>query len=135
MSKSDDLSDFDILASQASRDALDLASQMLTKHGFARFGATRSLSFIKALAQLYPPDGSRERIAGSRYFIRKVIATFDLNETQFFLNGITSDFGCTCGQEKQHRCNCRRGRSKIAGYLLDRYFGSSGNRVGDFGGS
>jgi hypothetical protein len=59
---------------------------MLTKHGFAYFGATRSLSLIKALAQLYPPDGSRERIAGSRYFIRKVIATFDLNETQFFLN-------------------------------------------------
>ena len=122
MSKSDDLSDFDILVSQASRDALDLASQMLTKHGFAHFGATRSLSFIKALAQLYPPDGSRERIAGSRYFIRQVIATFDLNETQFFLNGITSDFGCTCGQEQPHRCTCRRGRSKIAGYLLDRYF-------------
>lgn len=122
MSKGDDPNDFDILVSEASRDALDLASQMLTQNGFDRFGNTRVLSFLRALAQLYPTDGVRERNAGSRYFIRKVIATFDLNQTRFLLNEVKSSLGCTCGEAKPHRCNCRGGRSKMAAYLLDRYF-------------
>ena len=122
MSKGDDPNDFDILVGEASRNALDLASQMLVQNGFDRFGNTRVLSFLRALAQLYPTTPARERRAGSRHFIRKVIDTFDLNQTRFLLNEATSSLGCTCGEAKPHRCNCRGGRSKIAAYLLDRYF-------------
>src|SRR5262249_51521147 len=56
MSKGGDKADFDALLSEASRDALDLASQMLMQYGFARFGRLRAVSLMKALATLYPND-------------------------------------------------------------------------------
>ena len=37
------------------------------------------------VAQLYPIDGVRDRSGGSRYFIRLLIAKFELNETRYLL--------------------------------------------------
>ena len=95
---------------------------MLINEGIPHFGGSRTLAFVKALAKLYPDDDIRAHRLGSRYFVRQVIETFGLDDTRFLLNGLTSGLKCTCGQAKQHRCTCRRGPSKIAGYLLDRYF-------------
>jgi hypothetical protein len=122
VSKDDALKDFDILVTEGSRDALDLAAEMVLKHGMAYFGETRSLAFVKALAGLYPKDGSRERSIGSRYFIKQVVAKLDIDETRDLLDGVTANLDCVCGKDQPHRCTCRRGRSKIVGHLLDRYF-------------
>jgi hypothetical protein len=121
-SKGDALRDFDIFLTEASRDALDLAAEMVLQHGMAYFGEARSLAFVKALAGLYPKDGARERSLGSRYFIQKVIASLDINETRLLLDGMTADLDCVCGKPKPYQCTCLTGRSKIVGRLLDRYF-------------
>lgn len=122
ISKSGLLNDFNTLVAQATRDSLDIASQILRDEGISRIGQSHALAFVRALATLYPESGLRERRLGSRYFIRQVISTFSLNDTRYFLDGITSNLACTCGKLKPHRCTCRRGISKIAGYLLDHYF-------------
>jgi hypothetical protein len=122
ISNSGSLGDFDALVNEATRDSLDIASQMLTKEGVAHFGESRTLAFVKALATLYPPERYPEHRLGSIYFVRQIISGLTLDETLFLLEGITADLSCTCGEVKPHRCTCRRGRSKIAGYLLDRYF-------------
>ena len=118
----DGLADFDIIVDQASQDALEIASEMVEKAGIDHFGQSRVLRLVKTLAQIYPTDNARERVIGSRYFIRKLIATFGPTDTLYFLDKVTSDLACVCGKEKLHQCTCRTGRSKIVGLLLDRYF-------------
>lgn len=122
ISKSGLINDFNTLVTQATRDSLDIASQILRDEGIARIGQSHALAFVRALATLYPESGIRERRLGSRYFVRQVISTFSLNDTRYLLDGIASNLACTCGKTKPHRCTCRRGISKIAGYLLDHYF-------------
>jgi hypothetical protein len=122
ISKSGLISDFNILITQATRDSLDIASQILRDEGISRIGQSSALAFVRALATLYPERQIGEHRLGSRYFIRQVISTFSFDETRYLLDGITSNLACTCGKAKPHRCTCRRGSSKIAGYLLDHYF-------------
>lgn len=122
ISKHDLPNDFITLVSQGTRDSLDVASQILMDEGISRIGRSHTLAFTQALATLYPEDRLRERRLGSRYFIRRVISTFNLDDTRYLLDRTTSSLACTCGKIKPHRCACRRGISKIAGYLLDRYF-------------
>ena len=118
----DSVGDFDVIISQASRDSLEIASEMVIKHGLARFGMARGLQLINALSDLYPADGVRQSTIGSLYFIKQLIGKFTLDETRDLLNEITGALHCVCGKAKAHRCTCRKGRSKIAGHLLDRYF-------------
>jgi hypothetical protein len=122
ISKSGMVNDFNTLVTQATRDSLDIASQILRDEGISRIGQSRALAFVRSLATLYPESELREHRLGSRYFIRQVISTFSLNDTRYLLDGITSNLACKCGKTKPHRCTCRRGISKIAGYLLDHYF-------------
>ncbi|MGJ5155293.1 hypothetical protein [Bradyrhizobium sp. HKCCYLR1023] len=122
ISKSGLVNDFNKLVAQSTRDSLDIASRILRDEGIARVGQSRALAFLRAIAALYPENGLRDRRLGSRYFIRRTISTFNLNDTRYLLDGITNNLSCTCGKIKPHRCTCRRGVSKIAGYLLDQYF-------------
>ena len=122
ISGNDSVGDFDVLVGQASRDSLEIASEMIEKRGLGQFGRTRALRLVNALAQLYPAEGVRQRTVGSLYFISSLIRTFELDDTRYLLDEITGGLHCVCGKEKPHRCTCRRGRSKIAGHLLDCYF-------------
>ena len=99
ISENDDLVDFDILVGQASRDSLEIASKMIVKRGLNHFGTTRALGLLNALAQLYPIDGVRDRSGGSRYFIRLLIAKFELNETRYLLNEFTAAFETMIGPD------------------------------------
>jgi hypothetical protein len=119
---SDLVEDFDVLVGQASRDSLEIASEMIAKQGLRGFGRARALRLVNALAELYPADGVRQRTIGLLYFIRSLIGTFELDDTRYILDEITKALRCVCGKEKPYRCTCRKGRSKIAGHLLDRYF-------------
>lgn len=122
ISKKATLADFDALVKEASRDSLDIASQMLVTEGISLFGNARALTFIKALTTLYPAKRERNLAFGSKYFVRQVISSFALDDIRFLLDGITIDLDCTCGKARPHECTCRIGRSKVAGHLLDRYF-------------
>lgn len=114
--------DFDALISQATRDSLELASDMIVNRSIVLFGRRRGLDLINSITKLYPTEEVRLRTVGSLYFIRQLISQLELDDTRYFLDEITGALGCVCGKEKPFRCNCRRGRSKIAGRLLDRYF-------------
>lgn len=122
ISKNGMVNEFNTLITQATRESLGIASQILRDEGISRIGQASALAFVRALATLYPESRVREHRSGSRYFIHRVISTFGLNDTRYLLDSITSNLACTCGKLKPHRCSCRRGISKIAGYLLDRYF-------------
>lgn len=118
------LNDFDALVVEATRDSLDIASQMLAKDGVSRFGRGRTLTFIKALAALYPEERVRAIGLGPTYFARRTFSDFLIDDIRFLLDEITADLACTCGKPKPYACTCRRGKSKVAGLLLDRYFES-----------
>ena len=97
ISKNGLVNDFNTLVTQATRESLDIASQILRDEGISRIGQSRILAFVRALASLYPESRLREHRFGSRYFIRQVISTFTLNDTRYLLDGITSNLACTCG--------------------------------------
>ena len=115
--------DFDALLSEASRDSLEIASEIVKQCGPAQIGAQRLVQLVNLLAQLYPGEGVRRRTVGSLYFIENLIRHLDLDTTRYLLDEITGALKCVCGKQKPHRCTCRKGPSKIAGRLLDRYFG------------
>lgn len=120
---SDHVSDFDALIVEGSIDSLKIASEIVMKEGSGRFGVDRLLQLTEALANLYPTDQMRDRTAGTRYFIKRLIPTFSIDETVYLLDKISERIICTCGQTKHHyQCTCRIGRSKIVALLLDRYF-------------
>jgi hypothetical protein len=77
---------------------------------------------FSALVQLYPAEGVRDRVVGPRFFISQLIGKLNLTQTRLLLEHMTSSLTCTCEKKKPHRCTCRRGKSRIAGHLLDRYF-------------
>ena len=77
---------------------------------------------LLASANLYPTDPTvRERVIGSRYFLRILVRDFDADLCGWLLDEITRGLACICGA-RSWECHCRDGISKIAGHLLDRYF-------------
>jgi hypothetical protein len=118
------LDDFDALVRESTRDSLDIASQMLAKNGVSHFGRDRTLAFVKALTTLYPEGRKREIGLGPTYFAERTFSDFSTDDIQFLLDEISGALACTCGKPKPYACTCRRGTSKVAGLLLDRYFES-----------
>lgn len=116
------VADFDALVSEGSADSLKIASEMVAKEGVAFFGESKILALLSALTKLYPTGDKRDRTFASRHFIRQLISLFSAADVRVFLEVITGSISCVCSKSDIFRCECRKGGSKIAGLLLDRYF-------------
>lgn len=119
--------DFTLLLGEGSADALELATRGVTRRGVAAVGTPKVGELLDKLSGLYPNPAGRRLDAMSRYFIERLIHSFDLPDVLAFLDGLSPKIICTCSPTHDHRCTCRQGKSKIVGHLLDRYFAVSTN--------
>lgn len=112
----------DPLIASATNEALRLAAKIVGYLGVARLPREKLRDLLLACANLYPTDPrERERMIGSRYFIRILVRDFDADLCGWLLDETTQGIACTCGA-RSWECHCRDGISKIAGHLLDRFF-------------
>ena len=112
----------DPLITLADNESLHLASKVAMSVGTSLIPRQQILLLLKACAALYPTDRKvRDRVIGSRYFIRSLVRDLDPENTCWLLDEITCGVVCVCGA-KAWECRCRTGVSKVAGLLLDRYF-------------
>ncbi|UAW98952.1 hypothetical protein KEM63_02930 [Halopseudomonas nanhaiensis] len=120
--ESDQTADLAVLVSEASAGSLKVAAEIIASVGPETIGLAHITRFLKACAGLYPSrQQRRERVIGGRYFVRRLIAKFELPLLIQILNELTGDIACKCGL-RFYECDCRSGISKIVGLLLDRYF-------------
>ncbi|WBL34048.1 hypothetical protein O5O51_04925 [Sinirhodobacter sp. HNIBRBA609] len=112
----------DPLIASGTNEALRLAAKIVTHMGVRRQPREKLRDLLLVCANLYPTDPrKRERVLGSRYFIRILVRDFDADLCGWLLDEVTRGLACTCGA-RSWECHCRDGFSKIAGHLLDRYF-------------
>ncbi|CAN7652093.1 hypothetical protein LJR235_005017 [Pararhizobium sp. LjRoot235] len=67
----------------------------------------------------------RARDGASRYFISRLVKTFDPADLPTLLDRLSVALTCTCSAKHDYECRCRLGMSKIIGMLVDRFFESS----------
>lgn len=114
----DDLAD---LTRQGSVDSLELAAQILgSMENFANVHG-ELLKFFQACASLLNKQISSYSEYFHKYFIWSVLSQLTEPTLCALLDSLASDLPCNCGADR-YRCNCRNGKSKIVGMLLDRYF-------------
>ncbi|PTR33227.1 hypothetical protein SAMN05216376_12715 [Mameliella alba] len=112
----------DPLIASGTNESLRLAAKIATHVAVGRLPREKLRDLLLACANLYPADpNARERMSGSRYFIRILVRDFDADLCAWLLDEITRSLACYCGA-RSWECHCRDGVSKIAGHLLDRYF-------------
>ncbi|TGD44732.1 hypothetical protein EEB11_03965 [Pseudotabrizicola sediminis] len=112
----------DPLIASGTNEVLRLAAKIFTHMGVRRQPREKLRDLLLACANLYPTDPrERERVIGSRYFIRILVRDFDADLCGWLLDEVTQGLACTCGA-RSWECHCRDGISKISGHLLDRFF-------------
>lgn len=110
------------LNSLADRTSLNVGAMIIESLGPETVKDQHLLDFFRACINLYPNRSEASvRSAGSRYFVKRLIAKLSLNSTAYLLDRLTKDLACTCNK-KSYECECRLGASKVVGSLLDRYF-------------
>lgn len=83
----------DPLIASATNEALRLSAKIVGYLGVARLPREKLRDLLLACANLYPADPrERERVIGSRYFIRILVRDFDADLCGWLLDEITQGF-------------------------------------------
>lgn len=108
---------------ECSESSLRIAAKIIQKLNLEVSEFSFLAHYLKACTKLYPTkeETLKERIIGSRYFVRSFISALHHQSIEPLLEELTSDLSCVCGK-LYYECDCRNGISKIVGVLLDRYF-------------
>ncbi|MEH7881264.1 hypothetical protein V7799_28680 [Rhizobium laguerreae] len=119
----DHFPDLAVLVFEASPASLKTAAKIIETLGSSTFETAYLAAFFRVCAHLYPDHRMRveERIIGARYFVKRLIASMELETVEWLLDTLAKGFACTCGNES-YECDCRNGMSKIIGSMVDRYF-------------
>lgn len=120
----DPIEDFSLLVSEAEAAALDIAVEMVLVHGVATLGRDRVLALLRSLA-VYRNRPSRRRDFDAMWLYRELFGSFRAGEASWYLDNLTHDMRCVCGDDGRQFCRCRIGLSKVCGQLIDRYFETS----------
>lgn len=116
------LDDLAVLIFEASNTSLNIAAKMIELVGVDKFNYRYLAGFMRVCAKLYPGHKDLyEKIAGTRYFIKKLVSHIPLHTLELILDELTQNLRCHCGK-KSYECDCRNGISKIVGSMTDRYF-------------
>jgi len=116
------LGDLKVLISEASYTSLRVADKIIQTLKPESFGNDTLSEFLLACSSLYPERQTRsERTVGARYFVKRFIKALDLAKIESLLNKLTNELTCKCAKDF-YTCECRVGKCKIIGSMLDRYF-------------
>ncbi|WP_293268265.1 hypothetical protein [Neptunomonas sp.] len=114
--------DLDDLIVESSNTSLNMAGEVIKTLGPETFKPSELELFFRSCASLYHSRKNRfESTIGVRYFVKHLISCLPLEAIEYLLDSLSKDLDCTCGK-KAYECDCRTGKSKIIGSLLDRYF-------------
>ncbi|WP_218574930.1 hypothetical protein, partial [Pseudomonas sp. GXM4] len=114
--------DLAALIAEASYTSLKIAADIITAIGPEKFDRAYLADAFRACAKLYPNQRNPyEKTVGARFFMKRLVAEFNLDLIEWLLDELTSKLICTC-QKKYYQCDCRFGISRIIGLMLDRYF-------------
>jgi hypothetical protein len=114
--------DLSALISEASNDSLSIAADIFKRIGTSKFELAYLASYFRVCANLYPGRLRPDHLSLSeRFFLKHLIASFELSTTEGLLDELTRELACICGK-KAYECDCRNGISKIVGSMLDHYF-------------
>ena len=118
--------DMDALVQEASSASLRVATDLLSDAGVGFFTDDAMEAFLRAFISIYPTHRSLRDDSGhmTSYYLKEVIEQLAPAQAAEQLDRLTAGLACTCGQP-EYDCRCRNGVSKIAGKLLDRYFGAT----------
>lgn len=123
---------FDKLIAEHSKLSLKLAVSIIEQHGVSKFNTAKVLAYINSLVQLYYPHqpksaGRSDPEIGSKYFISRLVRSFDRSTTIFLLDSLSKSLSCSCSSKKRYECYCRDGKSKMIGRLMDNLFSLEGD--------
>jgi len=118
----DHRADISVLVAEASDIALKIVAETITIIGPEKFDISYLSDFFCTCTKLYLASEERiERTVGTRYFIKKLVSSLNINLIEPLLDELSKGVSCTCGKES-YACYCRDGICKIIGLMLDRYF-------------
>ncbi|NVZ38690.1 hypothetical protein HX786_11435 [Pseudomonas sp. 21615526] len=119
----DSKTDLIALYAEATHASLRVAAEIIKGSWMPPYGRADILEFLRVCAELYPKKyDPNDRVVESRYFIKRLIGSLDLETSEWLLDNLYLDLVCICGKAV-YECGCKTGTSKIIGSLLDRYFG------------
>lgn len=114
------------LVSEDSIASITIVSRITQRVGVEQITQVTSLEILHSIDRLFfsPPNrGTRKyRDRPSRYFIRNLVSSFETSDIVFFLNALSDEMKCKCGEKYAHNCECRTGRTHLIGLLLDQLY-------------
>ncbi|MBY5660451.1 NACHT domain-containing protein [Rhizobium leguminosarum] len=123
LSSDNPVDDFRRLVAEATPAALGVAVDLIAQAGADRFSDKE----IAALFDTFIRHAQRRRhkrddaMLMTSFDLRNILGLFPPHRLAMHLDRLTNGLTCTCGRSS-FECVCRRGVSKMAGRLLDRYF-------------
>ncbi|URK18308.1 hypothetical protein M9H61_02010 [Thalassospira sp. GO-4] len=113
----------DELISEDTGTSLQMATRLITSCGAEQFTFDVLLVVLRKISALYSRNRPYRRTERyNLYYFTKFLAEFPVEHIEDYIDHLTEDLECTCGKERDFECECRFGRSKTIGCLLDRYF-------------
>jgi len=113
----------DQLIAEASPTSLQMATKLVSEYGAKRFKFGEISALLQKLPSLYSESHSSHRTDGySHYFLTQFFKIFPTDRLEDYLDTLTSDLECECGEDRDYLCKCRFSRSKVIGPILDLYF-------------
>ncbi len=123
---------FDKLVAEHGKPSLKLAASIIEHYGVSNFNTAKVLAHINSLIELYYPHQPKsarhsDSAIGSKYFISRLVRSFNRATTIFLLDSLSKGLSCTCSPKKRYECYCRDGTSKMIGRLMDNLFNLKGD--------
>jgi energy-coupling factor transporter ATP-binding protein EcfA2 len=113
----------DQLIAEASPTSLQMATKLVSEYGAKNFKFEEILALLQKLPSLYSESHRTHRTDGySHYFLTQFFKILPTDRLEDYLDTLTSDLECECGEDRDYLCKCRFSRSKVIGPILDLYF-------------
>lgn len=123
LSSENPVDDFRRLVAEATPASLGVAVDLIAQAGADGFPdddmAALFDAFIKRAQR--PRNRREDAMLMTSFDLKNVLGLFPPHRLAMHLDRLTTGLTCTCGRSS-FECVCRRGVSKMAGRLLDRYF-------------
>ncbi len=113
----------DQLVAESSPTSLQMATKLVSEYGAKRFKFGEILTLLQKLPSLYSESHTSPRTDGySHYFLAQFFKTFPTDRLGDYLDSLTSNLECDCGEDRDYLCKCRFSRCKVIGPIVDLYF-------------